>query len=337
MDVDEYIRVEMGKQHIPGLALAVARNGQVEKAAGYGVANIKSNQPVRPETVFQIQSITKTFTATAMMMLAEEGKITLDDKITQYLSGLPQSWSDITVYHLLTHTSGLKDHCGSDGPSVDIEKDIQPEEVIAWVQKFPLWFPPGSKHQYCNFGYYLLGMIIRQAAGKDWSELVRERILEPLEMHNTRVISQSGGNADVASGYTWANNRQENGRYVAPTILAGPGGGLNSTVLDLAKWDAALYTDKILKQSTLAQMWTPAKLKEGSSPEYGIGWRLGDYREHRTVYHTGSFVTGFQGALVRLVDDKLTVIVFINTTIYKGKNAGQGVLDIAQGVAEFYT
>ena len=173
-EVDDYVKTQMNQQHIPGLALAVVKNGHIEKSAGYGLANVELNVPVRTDTVFQIQSITKTFTASAVMLLVEEGKIGLDDKITKHLDGLPESWKEITVRHLLSHTSGIKDFINE--PTVDMRKDIQPEDVIESLRNLPLNFPPGEKYAYSNTGYHLLAMIIRKITGQYWGEYLKDRI-----------------------------------------------------------------------------------------------------------------------------------------------------------------
>lgn len=325
--VDEYIQAEMKKQHVPGLSLAVVKNGRLEKSAGYGLANVELNVPVRPETVFQIQSITKTFTATATMMLVEAGKIDLSDKISKHLPNLPSSWSNVTIRHLLSHTSGIKDFINE--PTVDLRKDLEPADVIESLRERPLNFQPGEKYAYSNTGYHLLAMIIRQVTGIYWGDFLRERILRPLEMKDTRVISLSELIPNRAAGYRWDNGRLQNGLFVAPTILAYAGGGLRSTALDLAKWDAALYTEKLLKRSTLDQMWTPARLNDGSTSNYGLGWGITNYSGHRLVSHTGSHMTGFKTALARFIDDQLTVIVFTNQ-----READQ--MAIAKGVAAFY-
>ena len=326
-EVDDYIVAQMQQQHIPGLALAVVNRGQIEKSAAYGLANIELNVPVRTDTVFQIQSITKTFTASAIMLLVEEGKIGLDDRIAKHLDDLPESWNGITVRHLLSHTSGIKDFINE--PTVDMRKDLQPVDVIESLRKLPLNFKPGEKYSYSNTGYHLLAMIIRKVTAESWSDFLKRRVLEPLDMQDTRVISLSGIITNRAAGYVWDNGRIQNGQFIAPTILAYAGGGLRSTVLDLAKWDAALYTEKILKRSTLDQMWTPAKLNNGKDSSYGLGWGITNEHGHRLISHTGSHMTGFKTALARFVDDKLTVIVFTNQ-----REASQ--MDIAKRVAAFY-
>ncbi|PYI86368.1 MAG: serine hydrolase [Verrucomicrobia bacterium] len=325
--VDDYIREEMKKQHIPGLSFAVVNDGKLVKSGGYGVANVELNAPAKPETVYQLQSITKSFTATGIMLLVEEDKVGVDDKICKYLDALPDIWKEITVRHLLTHTSGIKDFINE--PTVDLRKDITPQDVIKSLADKPLNFQPGEKYTYSNTGYHLFGMIIHQVTGKLWGDFLRERIFEPLGMTDTRVISLSEIITNRAAGYGWVNDKLENGRFIAPTILAYAGGGLRSTVLDLAKWDAALYTEKLLKRSSLEQMWTAATLNDGSKTAYGFGWGLGSFQGHKYVEHSGANITGFKTTFMRFVDEKLTIIVLTNQ-----RTANPG--NIAVGVAKLY-
>jgi CubicO group peptidase (beta-lactamase class C family) len=326
-EVDDYIHKEMERQHIPGLSLAVVKRGEIAKSAGYGLANVETGLRTSPDTVFQIQSVTKTFTASAVMLLVEEGKIGLNDKLTKYLDDLPESWSAVTIRHLLSHTSGIKDFINE--PTVDMRKDLEPQDVIESLRKLPLNFAPGEKYAYSNTGYHLLAMVIRKVTGAFWGEFLEERILGPLKMDDTGIISLANVITNRAAGYLWADDRLQNGRYIAASILGYAGGGLRSTVLDLAKWDAALYSEKILKRSTLEQMWTPMKLNSGTNSNYGLGWNVSRVQGHRLISHTGSHMTGFKTALARFVDDGLTVIVLTNQ-----REANQ--MMIATGVAGFY-
>jgi CubicO group peptidase (beta-lactamase class C family) len=317
----------MDQQHIPGLSLAVMRQGEIIKSAAYGLANVEANLPARPETIYQLQSITKTFTASAIMLLVEEGKLSLEDKVSKYIAGLPGCCSEMTVRHLLTHTSGIKDFINE--PTVDLRKDISAEGVLKSLADLPLNFAPGEKYSYSNTGYHLLGMIIHKVTGQLWHEFVKERIFDPLGMSDTRVISFSDIITNRAAGYVWENGRLQNGHFVAPTILAYAGGGVRSTVLDLAKWDAALYAEKILKRATLEQMWTPARFNDGSKSSYGFGWAMGEFRGRRMVSHTGSHMTGFKTAILRFLDEKLTIAVLTN-------QRGADQMALARGVAGYY-
>jgi CubicO group peptidase (beta-lactamase class C family) len=325
--VDEMVKWEMERQGIPGLSLAVVRDGKVVLAKGYGLANVELGVAATPETVYQLQSLSKSFTATGIMMLVEQGKVGLDDRVGKHLEVPTDRWKNITVRHLLSHTSGIKDFINE--PAASLRLDATEEEVLRAAARRPLNFEPGEKYAYSNTNYHLLAMVIRKVTGKPYGEFLRERIFDPLGMGQTRVISLAEIIPNRAAGYRRERGSLRNGEYVAPTILGYGGGGLRSTVLDLAKWDAALYTEKLLKQSTLQQMWAPAKLNSGKPAAYGFGWGIGTIRGHRCLSHTGAHVTGFATALCRFVDDKLTVIVLSNLSTANA--AG-----IAQRIARLY-
>ena len=308
--VDAVVRQAMDKQRIPGLSLAVIRDGRLVVAKGYGLANIELRVPAAPETVYQIQSITKSFTATGIMLLVEDGKVGLDHTIGTYLVGTPESWKAITVRHLLTHTSGIKDFINE--PTANLRLDVTEEEVLRATAARPLNFRPGDRYAYSNTNFHLLAMVIRKATGKSYGEFLRERIFKPLGMADTGVISLSEIIPNRAAGYAPAANGWRNGDWIAPSILAYGGGGLRSTVLDMVKWDAALDSDRVLKKSSLEQMWTPAKLNNGQATEYGFGWRVKRVGGHRCVAHGGAHSTGFSTSLLRFLDDRLTVVVFSN-------------------------
>ena len=244
--VDDYIREEMKKQHIPGLSFAVVNDGKLVKSGGYGVANVELNAPAKPETVYQLQSITKSFTATGVLLLVEEDKVGVDDKISKHLDGLPDTWKEITVRHLLTHTSGIKDFINE--PTVDLRKDITPQDVIKSLADKPLNFQPGERYAYCNTGYLLLGMIIRKTTGQPYGEFLHKRIFQPLGMKNTRVISLKDIIPKRASGYSLQDGKIIRGEYVAESILSYPGGGLLSTVLDMAKYEGIWLHGQLLDE-----------------------------------------------------------------------------------------
>lgn len=308
--VDALVQQALQKQRIPGLSLAVVKDGQLVLAKGYGLANVELHVPATSETVYQLQSITKSFTATGIMLLVEAGKLSLEDKISQYLDGTPESWKDIAVRHLLTHTSGIKDFINE--PTANLRLDVSEEDVLQATAARPLNFSPGAQHAYSNTNYHLLAMIIRKLTGKAYGDFLRERIFDPLEMQDTRVISLSEIIPNRAAGYSLAKDGWRNGEFIAPSVLGYGGGGLRSTVLDMVKWDSALDTERVLKKDTLEQMWTPAKLSNGQSAPYGFGWSVRRVRDHRCVSHTGGHVTGFATIISRYVDDRLTVIMLSN-------------------------
>ena len=310
--VDDYVKAQMRKAHVPGVSLAVVRNGKLVRAAGYGQTNVELAFPATSKSVYEILSLTKQFTATALLMLAEEGKLSLDDRITTRLPDLPAAWNEITIRHLLTHTSGLRDYTDVPGWFGTIREDRSPEELIRTIKPFPLQFPPGSTFRYCNAGYYLLGMIIEKVSGRSYAGFLRERIFKPLGMAATRVADGKGIVPLRASGYHWEEGVLQNAQYVSPTQKWAAGAVL-STVEDLARWDAALYTEKLLKKQSLRQMWTPAQLSGGQEAPYGIGNELDLDHGHRAAGHQGGGLA-FNATLLRYPDDRLTVIVLCNQT-----------------------
>jgi len=319
--VDDFVKAEMQRQHVPGVSVAVVKDGKIVKAEGYGLANIELNVPARPETVYKIGSVSKQFIASGIMMLIQEGKISLDDKISKFLDGTPDTWKDITIRHLLTHTSGIV----REAPGFDPLKIQNDADVIKTAYPLPLRFTPGEKYEYCNVGYFSLAETIRKVSGKPWGDFLNERIFAPLEMSATRTTTITDLVPNRANGYLWRNGKFENSEIY---FALRPSGAFLSTVLDLAKWDASLYTDRLLKQTTRDQMWTPLKLNNGTSFPYGFGWQLEPLAGHKLVSHGGS-LPGFRAGLARFVDDRLTVIVLTN-----GDNANPPA--IAQGVADLF-
>jgi D-alanyl-D-alanine carboxypeptidase len=248
--IDSFVREKMAANHIPGLSLAVVREGKVILAKGYGVANLELSTPANEKTAFAIYSVTKPFTAMATMMLAEEGKISLEDPISKYLAGLPATWKPVTVRQLLNHTSGIKSFQESSFKPADLTREHTREEIINLTASFPLDFPSGESSEYNNTGYFLLGMLIEKVSGKAYEQFLRERIFAPLGMRDTRLQNYDELIPNRAGGYTWRNGGFRNAVRISSTISFSTA-GLVSTVLDLAKWDAALYTEKLLKKPTL--------------------------------------------------------------------------------------
>jgi len=307
--VDEYIGAEMARQQIPGLALLVSRAGQVVRAQGYGMANAELQVPVKPETIFQSGSVGKQFTATAIMMLVEEGKIGLDDPLTKYFHDAPGTWKRATIRELLSHTAGFTDY----PKDFDMRKDYTEDDMIRIVEKIPLAFPPGTSWSYSNLGYLTLGIVIHKVTGKFYGDFLQERIFRPLGMTTTRIISEADIIPNRAAGYRLLKGKLQNQEWVSPKVNTTADGSLYFSIQDLARWDAALYTEKLLKRSSLEQMWTVAKLNNGqpNSGDYGFGWFIETVNGHRVVEHEGAW-QGFETQISRYVDDKLTVVVLAN-------------------------
>jgi D-alanyl-D-alanine carboxypeptidase len=319
--VDDYVKAEMLKQHVPGISLAVVKDGKIIKAEGYGLANIELNVPARPETVYKIGSVSKQFIAAGILLLIQEGKISLDDSISKFLDGTPETWKPITVRHLLTHTSGIV----REAPGFDPLKIQADADVIKTAYSLPLRFTPGEKWEYCNVGYFSLAEIIRKVTGRPWGDYLNDALFKPLEMNSTRTTNMTELVPNRANGYGWREGKYQNS---AIYLALRPSGAFLSTVLDLAKWDAALYTDRLLKPGTREQMWTEVKLKSGTTYPYGFGWELDSVGGHKLMHHGGS-LPGFRAELARFVNDKLSVVVLANSNSAEPDT-------IAIEVAEFY-
>ena len=322
-EIDDYVRGVMQKRHIPGVSIAVVRGGEVVLTKGYGQANVELGVPATADTVYQLASVTKTFTATAIMLLVKDGKIALDDKITARLADLPKTWEDVTVRHLLNHTSGIKSYTSVKGFEKTMRKDYAQREIIDLVAKEPLEFKPGEKWNYSNTGYFLLGMLIEKSGGKPYGEFMADRIFKPLGMTKTRANDLRAIIPGRAQGYEWNGKELRNGEYTSPTQPFAAG-MLVSTVADMVKWDAALAGRTLLDASTLARMWKPTPLAKGEAG-YGFGWGVEKANGRRLVSHGGG-IPGFSSQISRFLDDDLTVIVLSNA---EGGHAGS----LARGIA----
>ena len=321
--VGDFIHSEMARRHIPGLALAVVQNGEVVKIAGYGLADVELGVPVTPQSVFQIQSVTKTMTAAAVLLLAEEGKLSLDDPIARHLSEAPQAWQQVTLRHLLGHTSGIRDFIND--PTASIRLDVTESEVLSAVAPLPLIFAPGERYAYSNTGYHLLAMVIRGVTGQSYGDVLAERFFKPLGMTQTRVVSLSELIPHRVSGYAWSGKALRRGDFIAESILSYGGGGVVSTAADMATWARALAGGKVLPNGALEQAWTPLTLTDGSPSPYGLGWGVAATNGRRTVGHSGAHLTGFTSNFAHYPDDGLTVVVLTNAGHANPKRIGQRV------------
>ena len=312
-DVDEFVKGWIESQHVPGVAIAVIKDGTLAKAQGYGFADVENRVSVRPETVFKIGSVSKQFIATGIMLLVQDGKISVDDVVSKYLDGTPKTWEAITVRHLLTHTSGLV----REAPGFDFSKVQSDAEVIKTAYPVALASPPGEKYAYSNLGYFTLAEIITRVSGKTWPDFLSERVFRPLGMTATRVTNLAEIIPNRASGYAWRNGKLQN-EDDWPAVR--PSGAFISTVLDLAKWELALSGDQILKEPAKRDMWTRVKLNSGQTFPYGFGWQLEDWPPDSKVptgvpmiRHGGS-MNGFRAGYARWPSHRLAVIVLTNLT-----------------------
>jgi CubicO group peptidase (beta-lactamase class C family) len=333
--IDSFIRTEMAAEEIPGLAVGIYSRGKILLAKGYGQANLELGVPVQPETIFQSGSLGKQFAAAAIMMLAEEGKVSLDDSITKYFPNAPAAWKPILVKNLLSHTSGLAEYgsherTGPQGPFY-LRLDFTEDELVTKIEALPTEGPPGVKWDYRNTNYVLLGILIHKVTDKPFYEFFSERIFQPLGMTSTRIISERDIILNRAAGYRIDDGELKNQGWVSPTFNATADGALYFNVLDLAKWDDSLYGTQLLKQSSLDRMWTPYLLSDGKPNQggYGFGWHAGKQNDHKRLDHTGGW-QGFTCAIARYPDDNLTIVILTNS-----RDADPGYMaEITAGFAE---
>ena len=303
--VDEYVKQRMRESPIPGLSLAVVKDGKVVKASGYGAANLETGTPAGPETEYRIASVSKQFIATAVLLLVQEGRIGLDDKAAKYLDGAPESWSQISIRQLLTHTSGI----ARDPADYHPYREQPITEVIQSAYELPLSFRPGEKWLYSNVGYYVLAEVISKASGMPWGAFISEHIFGPAQMSATQTGTVLGIVPHRASGYQWTNAGAINAEN---WIAVRPSSAFLSTALDLAKWDTFLGSSDLLNDSTRQMMWSPAKLNDGAPVDYGFGWYVDSFLGRTRIHHDGQY-PGFRSDYERFEDDKVSVIVLANS------------------------
>jgi CubicO group peptidase (beta-lactamase class C family) len=331
--IDTLLRAYNEKKQFNGSAL-VAENGKVILSKGYGFANMEWQIPNTPDTKFRLGSITKQFTSMVIMQLVNEGKIGLDEKITTYLTDYRKDTGDkVTVRHLLTHTSGIPSYTSLPGFFQNQSRD--PYKVTDFIKKYTsgdLEFTPGSKFEYDNSGYFLLGAIIEAVTGKPYEEALRERIFKPLGMadtgydHSNRILPKR------AAGYQLTPDGYENAAYLDMSIPYAAG-SLYSTVEDLYKWDRALYTDRLLPSDAKKVMFTPVL------NNYAFGWAVGRMKlddgktEVATIGHNGG-INGFATVIVRMPDTQDLVVLLDNTMRGDKLDAIKvGIVDILHGIA----
>lgn len=303
--VDAYMQAAIEHDQFSGTVL-IARDGVPLVSKGYGMANYELSVPNSPATVFGIASLTKQFTALAVMQLQERGKLKTSDRICEYLDDCPGSWQVITIHQLLTHTSGIPNF--SSKPDWDEKISLQSYTRQGFVDVFrddPLQFAPGEKLKYSNSGYYLLGLIIERASKKTFAKFLEEEIFVPLGMKNSGLEDLRTLVPNHASGYYTSLNSFVKPPYMN-AVSAYSNGGMHSTTGDLLLWDAALYSDKLVSRKSRDEIFTP--FMEG----YGYGWKIGKKFDRPITEHSGSH-NGFSTFILRFPSEHVTVIVLSNS------------------------
>lgn len=291
----------------------VAKGGKVVLEKGYGMASFELEVPNGPDTKFRLGSITKQFTATAILQLEEQGKLSVTDAACKYIADCPAAWNAVTIHQLLSHTSGIPSY--TDDPEFPKPKfmrvPLTPIEILMLSRNKPLDFPPGEKWRYDNSGYIFLGVIIEKVSGEKYAAYLRKHIFDPLEMRDSGYDDTAEILKNRAAGYSSGPNGFRNADYLDMS-LPYAAGSLYSTVRDLYRWDRALYTGKVLTKASREKMWTPVM------NDYGYGWGIKQVRNHKQMAHGGG-INGFSTFIGRYPSDDAVVIVLSNN---ERSNAG---------------
>ena len=304
--------VEACPPDAPGAVVIVARDGNVVFRKGYGMANLELGVPIAPEMVFRLGSITKQFTAVAILMLVEQGKLALEDDITRFLPDYPTQGHTITVEHLLTHTSGIKSYTSMPEWLALRRNDLTVEELIDLFKDQPMEFAPGERWAYNNSGYVLAGAIIEKVSGQTYEQFLEQQIFEPLGMARTCYDRTARIVPGRVAGYDRSDEGFENAAYLSMTHPYAAG-ALMSSVDDLQRWDEALFAHRVVKPESLQCAHTPFVLNDGTSTGYGYGWGIGTYEGHAILEHGGG-INGFLTFAIHLPEDRVYVAVLTNTT-----------------------
>lgn len=313
----------------PGAAVLVARDGRVLMRKAYGAASMELGVPLRPEHVFRLGSITKQFTAVATLMLVDEGKVALDDEITEYFPDYPTHGRRITVEHLLTHTSGIQSYTGMPSYVAGMRRDLTPEQLIAVFRDQPMEFAPGERWNYNNSGYALLGAIIEKVSGMSYADFIRTRIFEPLGMRNSFYESAEAVVPGRVPGYDRTPEgiiRQANYLSMTQPYAAG---SLISTVDDLLAWNRAVAEGRMLKPETWRRAFSAFRLSDGRSAGYGFGWFTGEAAGKPSIEHGGD-INGFSSNGLWIPSERLHVIVLSN----REREAQRNPDEISRRIAE---
>lgn len=316
-----------------GLSVAVARNGKVILSKGYGLAEVEHDVKADGNSMFRTGSITKQFTAAAIMRLVEQGKLGLDDPITKYLPTYNAQGREITLRHLLTHTSGIKSYTEIKRVMLDEpEHEFTHQEMLDMVQNEPLAFEPGTKSAYSNTGYYLLGMVIENVSGKDYCAYLQDEFFGPLGLSHTRCDSNTEIIKGRAQGYTVAGEKLVNDRGLA-TGTPFAAGMLLASAHDLVVWADALAAGRVVSPASYKLMSTPFKLAGGGANDYGFGLFIDSLDGHARVQHGGG-IFGFNSMLARFPDDGVTVAVMSNSQSISSTRVANGLSREALGLSE---
>ena len=324
-EVDAVVQKMIDAKGIPAAGVVVVRDGKAVLVKGYGPADIEAGTPVNENTVFQIASVTKQFTAAGILLLVEEGKLKLDDTLGKYISDVPAKWSGVTIRQLLNQTSGIPNY--TEGGKLVLDKSYTQAEILALVKDVPPAYEAGARWSYSNTNYFLLGMIIEKVSGKSYPEFMSERIFKPLGMTSTMINTSGLKSKNAASGYMLASGKWQKSNLAAPKQPYAEGASV-SMPADIAKCAIDISEGELEKKTSWDEAWTPGKLSDGKATTYGFGWQMGKIGEASFVGHSGG-IPGFSSFITRFPNDNLSVVVLTNT-------AGRAPEELALEIAGLY-
>lgn len=304
--IDDYVNAEIARQSVPGLSLAVVRNGKLVRANGYGLANIEHHVPVRPDTLFKTGAVGMQFTAVAVMQLVDDGRFRLDDPIRKYLPDAPLSWAPITIRNLLNHTSGLPAT-----PNGNFRTEYTDDELLGIIYKLDLNYSAGSRWRFSYCNYIVLGFLIKKVTGEYYADFLTKRLFRPLNMHTAQPIDDQAIILNRAAGYEVREGKPRNAPWISATANSTADGSLYLSALDYAAWGAASLGRNAVKPESWAEITRPARLMSGRTYPHGFGWFQGQSAGQEIWYHSGSW-QGFQAYIIHYLGDDLTLVAVAN-------------------------
>lgn len=293
----------------PGATVLIAKGDSILYNKAFGMANLELDVPMKSGQVFQLASITKQFTSVAILMLMEQGKLSLEDPLSKYIPDFPRG-NEITLHHLLNHTSGIQSYTNLPGFRAKTRLDMTTEEVISVFKDLPLEFSPNESYAYSNSGYFLLGYIIEQVSGQTYAAFIRQHIFDPLGMKQSYYTSTYQIIPNRASGYHFYDGIYENVEYLSPTIPYSAG-ALMSTVEDMFRWNTAIHHNTLISEKTKQLAFTNYQLANGKHDNYGYGWHINEIEGISTIEHTGG-INGFTTSGIYIPSQNIYAIVLTN-------------------------
>lgn len=316
--VDSAVTAVMQRDHVPAISIGIARNGTMLYARGYGYRDLPNTIAADSGTIYEIGSITKQFTAALILQLLHDGKLSLDDPLSKYVANYPAA-DRVTLRQLLDQVSGIPDYTQQLDFLSYVDQDLTPAQIVAKVSALPLEFSPGSKWEYSNTNYVLLGMTIEKITGQSYADALQARLLGPLHLSSTSYTNPAAATADRAFGYSWYGTYSVLARPSSRTIPFSAG-ALSSTVFDLIAWDTALFSNRVLPPELTKLMMTPGTLTDGTPTDYGFGLQLSRFYGRLAVMHGGG-IFGFSSFNIVFPDTKLQIAILGNSDTFVSAEA----------------